>query len=94
MAANGPAARSKFQSAILNLVVLGVGLLLSLLLLEVLLRLHNPFQSRIKGNRIVLTTNQQFSHPQRYYSDVGAGGHGDAQLALGFRGPNPLRGFR
>jgi len=64
------------------------GTILALLLLEVLLRFYNPLQVRIKGNRIVLTTNKTY----HINNDIIKGL--DPQItvtrnSIGFRGPNP-----
>ncbi|MGI8733610.1 MAG: SGNH/GDSL hydrolase family protein [Pyrinomonadaceae bacterium] len=64
------------------------GTVLALLLLEVLLHFYNPLQVRIKGNRIVLTTNKTY----RINNDIIKGL--DPQItvtrnSIGFRGPNP-----
>ncbi len=52
--------RSKLRSALANLLLLFVGILVALLLMEIVLRFYNPFQARIKGDRLVLVTNKTY----------------------------------
>jgi len=64
------------------------GVVLSLLLLEVILRFYNPLQARIKGNRIVLTTNKTY----HIKNDIISGLDSDITVtrnSIGFRGPDP-----
>jgi lysophospholipase L1-like esterase len=70
-----------------------LGIVVALLLLEVLLRLYNPFQARIKGNRIVLETNKTYHIKNDIIRSL------DPEVtvtrnALGFRGANPPADFR
>ncbi len=76
--------RSFFSKAALLL----FGIVLALLLLEVLLRFYNPFQARIKGNRIVLATNKTY----HIKNDIIKGLDPEITVtrnSLGFRGANP-----
>ena len=68
--------------------MLFVGLVLALGLLEVLLRIYNPFQSRIKGNRIVLVTNKQY-HIRNNIIPSLEPVVTVTRNSLGFRGPDP-----
>jgi lysophospholipase L1-like esterase len=68
--------------------MLFVGLVLALGLLEILLRVYNPFQSRIKGNRIVLVTNKQY-HIRNNIIPTLEPVVTVTRNSLGFRGPNP-----
>jgi lysophospholipase L1-like esterase len=80
------------RSAAINVLALAVGCALAVLLLEVLLRWHNPFQARIKGNRIVLLTNKQY----HIRNDVIPSLDPEVTVtrnSLGFRGPNPPADF-
>lgn len=43
-----------------NLLALGFGIVVSLLILEVFLRFYNPIPTRVKGNKIVLPANQKY----------------------------------
>ena len=64
------------------------GTVVALLLLELLLRLYNPVQARIKGNRIVLTTNKTY----HINNDIITGLDPEiivSRNSIGFRGPNP-----
>jgi len=83
---------SRARTALLNLITLFLGSLIALLLLEALLRLHNPFQARIKGNRIVLLTNTQYHIRNDIIPSL------DTVItftrnSLGFRGPDPPANF-
>ena len=55
-----PERPSRLRSLFFNLITFVVSCVIALALLEVLLRVHNPFQARIKGNRIVLLTNKTY----------------------------------
>src|SRR5580704_15198543 len=83
---------SRLRSAVFSLITLLIGSILALLLLEVLLRWHNPFQARIKGNRIVLLTNKQYHIRNDIIPSL------DPEVtvtrnSLGFRGPDPPADF-
>ena len=83
---------SRLRSAAINLLLLLLGILVALLLLEVLLRLYNPFQARIKGNRIVLQTNKTTHVKNDIIKSL------DPEVtvvrnSLGFRGENPPADF-
>ncbi len=84
--------RSRLRSALANLLLLLGGLLIALLILEVLLRFYNPFQARIKGNRLVLLTNKTLHIKndtiKSLPSEVTV-----VRNALGFRGQNPPADF-
>jgi lysophospholipase L1-like esterase len=84
---------SRLRAALLNLLLLLFGILVALLLLEVLLRFYNPFQARVKGNRIVLQTNKTYHIKNDIIKSL------DPEVtifknALGFRGANPPADFR
>lgn len=84
---------SRLRSVAINLLLLLLGTLVALLLLEVLLRFYNPFQARIKGNRIVLQTNKTYHIKNDIIKSL------DPEVtvvrnALGFRGANPPADFR
>ncbi|HEX8773139.1 MAG TPA: SGNH/GDSL hydrolase family protein [Pyrinomonadaceae bacterium] len=83
---------SRLRSAAINLLLLLFSLIVALLLMEVLLRLHNPFQARIKGNRIVLETNKTYHIKNDIIRSL------DPEVTvirngLGFRGKNPPADF-
>jgi lysophospholipase L1-like esterase len=44
-----------------NLLALAFGLLVALVVVEVILRVHNPFESRLKGDMIVLPANKKYT---------------------------------
>lgn len=80
--------KTRLRGCLLNLAGLAIGCVLAIGLLEVLLRLYNPFQVRIKGERIVLETNKQY----KIHNDIIGTLDPDitvARNAVGFRGPNP-----
>ena len=84
--------RNWLRSAAINTLALAAGCVFALLLLEVLLRWHNPFQARIKGNRIVLLTNKQY----HIRNDIIASLDPEVTVtrnSLGFRGPDPPADF-
>lgn len=82
---------SRLRAFATNLVALLIGLIAAALLLEAALRIHNPFLTRVRGGRIVLTANAH----SRYRNDAGGTLPGlDSDIAissnaLGFRGPDP-----
>src|SRR5919199_1131083 len=79
---------SLLRSLLGKIALLIFGTFLALLLLEVLLQIHNPLQARIKGNRIVLTTNKTY----HIKNDIIKGLDPEITVtrnSLGFRGPNP-----
>jgi lysophospholipase L1-like esterase len=71
-----------------NLIALFIGLIAALLLLEFLLHFYNPFQARIKGNRIVLLTNKQYHIRNDIIPSLDPVVN-ESRNSLGFRGPNP-----
>lgn len=80
--------RSRARTILLNLLVLGFGVVAALFLFEVLLRVYNPFQARIKGDRIVLLTNKKYEIKNDVIPTL------DPVVtvtrnSVGFRGPNP-----
>ncbi len=80
--------KSLFRSFFSKAALLLFGIVLALLLLEVLLRFYNPFQARIKGNRIVLATNKTY----HIKNDIIKGLDPEITVtrnSLGFRGANP-----
>ena len=83
---------SRLRSIALNTILLLVGILLALGLLEVLLLVYNPFQARIKGNRIVLLTNKQY-HIKNDVIPTLDPVVTVTRNSLGFRGPNPPKDF-
>lgn len=83
---------ARLRSIVAKLALLVFGIFLALLLLEVLLQVHNPLQARIKGNRIVLTTNKTY----HIKNDIIKGLDPEITVtrnSLGFRGPNPPPDF-
>jgi len=79
---------SRLRSFVVNMLALGIGLIAAVLLLEFLLHFFNPFQARIKGNRIVLLTNKQY-HIKNDIIPTLDPVIDQRRNALGFRGPDP-----
>jgi hypothetical protein len=46
------------------MLALGIGLGIALLLVEIVLRVYNPFQSRLRGGDIVLPANMKYEFKQ------------------------------
>jgi lysophospholipase L1-like esterase len=63
---------------------------LALLVLEVALRLHNPFPFRVHGNRIILPVHQVYTFDNRGATKLDPITH-HTKNSLGFRGPDPPR---
>jgi len=80
--------KTRIRGILLNLIGLAIGCALAMGLLEILLRLYNPFQARIKGDRIVLETNKQY----KIHNDIIKVLDPEITVvrnSVGFRGPNP-----
>ncbi len=84
---NGPCPMS-FRSGLANLALVLFGTVLAVVLLEVILRVFQPIEYRIKGDQIVLPIN-------RHYEIKVNAGNGlepfvrHTKNSLGFRGPEP-----
>lgn len=79
---------SRLRSFFIKVLLTSLGVIVALLLLELLLQLYNPLQARIKGNRIVLTTNKTY----HIKNDIIKGLDPEITVtrnSLGFRGANP-----
>lgn len=82
----------RFRTLLVNSALVATGVLASLLIVEGVLRVWNPFEYRVKGDRIVLPVNES-------YEIVLAGGNGldpvvrHGKNSLGFRGPEPPAAF-
>jgi lysophospholipase L1-like esterase len=87
-ASNATSAGSRLGSFVGSLLALGIGLFAALVLLELLLHFYNPFQARIKGNRIVLLTNKQYHIKNDIIPSLDPVVN-QTRNSLGFRGPNP-----
>src|SRR5258706_5068305 len=77
-----------FKASIRNLAALALGCVLALLLLEVILRVYNPFETRLRGNEIVLGAHKRYFSPGQHIEGL------DETIlhttnSLGFRGPEP-----
>lgn len=79
---------SRLRSFAMNMLSLGIGLIAAILVLELLLHFFNPFQARIKGNRIVLLTNKQY-HIKNDIIPTLDPVIDQRRNSLGFRGPDP-----
>lgn len=72
-----------------KLLTIFIGIVISLVLCEIILRIYNPFQSRVRGNEIILKSN----YKRNVVIDPEIPGL-DKQVAystnsIGFRGPEP-----
>jgi lysophospholipase L1-like esterase len=83
----------KIKNILKNLGVLLGGCLVALLLLEVLLRIHNPLEIRFKPNRIVLPVNKHYiiNNVGKFTKLPPVTIH--TKNCLGFRGAPPPRNF-
>ena len=84
--------RSRLRSAALKTILLLLGIAAAVALLEVVLRFSNPFQTRIRGDRIVLPTNKTIRIKNHFIERL------DPVItvtinSLGFRGPEPPADF-
>jgi lysophospholipase L1-like esterase len=72
--------------------ILAVQALIALVLVEIGLRIYNPFPFRVRGERIVLPVHRKysFSHEQTTKLEPITS---HTKNALGFRGPDPPRDF-
>jgi lysophospholipase L1-like esterase len=89
---SSPSPRSKLRRFVGPALLLALGLTTSLVLLEVFLRVYNPFGERIRGDRIVLPVHQRRVIRNTNFARV------DKSIvistnALGFRGPEPPARF-
>lgn len=82
-----------FKRILKNLLALFLGCLAGLLLVEIALRLYNPVEQRVKGNRIVLPVNRRYELVNRDIPGI-PGRIVHTKNGLGFRGPEkPLAGY-
>lgn len=80
--------RSRLRSASLKALLLLLGIAAAVALLEVVLRFSNPFQTRIRGDRIILPTSRTL----RFKNNIVKGLDPvitDTLNSLGFRGAEP-----
>src|SRR5215213_112625 len=80
--------RSRLRTFLNKVLLTLFGIVAAILISEVLLRFYNPFQARIKGNQIVLTTNKTY----HIKNDTIKGLDPEITVtrnSLGFRGPEP-----
>ena len=83
---------ARIKLLIMKFTLLGAGCILSLILLEIGLRLFNPIENRIRGEKIVLPVNKQY----RLESNIRGIDHNviHSKNSIGFRGPDlPKNGF-
>jgi lysophospholipase L1-like esterase len=84
--------RGKFNNVIKNIVALVGSLLLVFLLIESILHLWEPFEFRVKGDKIVLPVNRKY-----VFKNDKISGLDDvivhSKNRLGFRGDNPPQNF-
>lgn len=78
----------EIKKTIQNLIALIFGIVLALLILELLLNLYNPFNFRVKGNKIVLKANVTWrikNNEIKVLDSIII----HSKNSIGFRGPNP-----
>jgi lysophospholipase L1-like esterase len=75
-----------------RLLVLVMGCLLALLVLEVALRVHDPFGFRVRGNRIILPRYRKYTIRNTQFPKLDPVIH-HTKNSLGFRGPEPPADF-
>ena len=83
---------SRSHDFVANLSLTVCSIAVSLMLLEALLHVHNPFQARIKGDHIVLVTNKTYHIRNNFIKSL------DPEItvtknSLGFRGAEPPPAF-
>src|ERR1700687_5072643 len=76
----------------MNLFALLVGVIFSLIFLEVALRIYNPIIETIKGERVVLRVNYDETRQNTRITGVAPESH-IHQNSLGFRGADPPADF-
>ncbi|MBI5674619.1 MAG: SGNH/GDSL hydrolase family protein [Nitrospirae bacterium] len=91
---------NRAKNFIKNIAVLLIGIVLSFIILEGILRIYNPFESRVKGDKIVLPVNKEyiienaklrkrFQKSLKKFDDTII----HRKNSLGFRGEKPPRDF-
>lgn len=80
--------RQWLKKAFYNFLAILLGLIVAFILVEIILRIFQPFPFRVKGNKIVLAANQQFHMTNPHISKL------DSTIihtknSLGFRGQEP-----
>lgn len=83
---------AKVKNFLKNFVTLLFGLILAFVLIEIILNIYNPFDFRIKGDKIVLSSNITWKFDNKKIKDL------DSVIvhsknSIGFRGPNPPSNF-
>jgi lysophospholipase L1-like esterase len=75
-----------------NFIALLIGCVIAFILVEIILRIFQPFDFRVKGNEIVLTANQQFIMKNETIKSLDDTIF-HSKNSLGFRGEEPPKGF-
>ena len=75
-----------------NLIALFIGLIISLITVELILRIYNPFPSVVKGDKIILRCNSMVEYNNLKNSKLSKTIYVSTN-SLGFRGDNPPRDF-
>jgi lysophospholipase L1-like esterase len=83
----------KLKTISINILLIVCGLCASLLIVEGILRIYNPFQHRVRGDKIVLPVNAQYTVHNTLSQKL------DAEIqhsknSIGFRGPEPPAPFQ
>src|SRR5207245_10234292 len=77
---------------VVNLFALLIGIVLSLVFLEVALRIYNPVVETVKGERVVLRTNYNEIRQNTHVPGLAPESH-IHQNSVGFRGADPPADF-
>ena len=71
---------------IANILLLTCGIFASILLLEIMLRVFDPFEFRVRGNEIIVPANKEYTHKNDSCDKLEKYSH-HTKNSLGFRGP-------
>ena len=83
-----------FKAVLKNIAALAFGCVAGLLLLEVVMRIYNPFEQRVRGNRIILPAHRKYVMTNKDIKGIPSKII-HTKNALGFRGPEkPADDFR
>jgi lysophospholipase L1-like esterase len=76
-----------------NILAVGVGLIIAFVLVELILRIFQPFNFRVKGSEIVLAANQQFMMANDFIPKLDDTIF-HSKNSLGFRGKEPPKDWK
>jgi lysophospholipase L1-like esterase len=75
-----------------NILAIGVGLIIAFVLVELILRIFQPFNFRVKGSEIVLAANQEFMMANEFIPKLDDTIF-HSKNSLGFRGEEPPKNW-